>query len=320
MASGGETTASWDGLGNAWSPEDWLRYVQIPNFLSVPTRTGAIAVSQSCPFVRGDSSWFVLFDSTLWVIAGLFLIAASGSWGPKRLSRLLTSEKRGWFIVGCCLLIGGIVGPQTLGAHGGFLRERLLLIGLVCVAPLLRFDSKRLGVRIGAVLLATSAIIQVAFIWDYGAFSNRQAGYVMQAQPFVRDGGQIGYVLAGEPGPFRINPLLNLGNMLGTGSDTVVLNNYGPAYYYFPLKFKNDRTRDRSLRLHGVNTLFASSDAKERVERNPSLWANPMGDLQKEIDLLVLVGSSPRIEEVNESWFAKEPIFEGNNVRVFKHR
>ncbi len=67
---------------------------------------------------------------------------------------------RGWWILAVLLVVGGAVGPDTLGRdHGNYLPQRVVLCGLVALTALVGIDARRRAGRfaIGALGVAVGA-------------------------------------------------------------------------------------------------------------------------------------------------------------------
>ena len=50
-----------------------------------------------------------------------------------------------WFLLAALLILGGVLGPDSLGeAHGNYLPQRIVLLGLVALVPIFDIDLSRL--------------------------------------------------------------------------------------------------------------------------------------------------------------------------------
>ena len=53
-------------------------------------------------------------------------------------------DRQGWLLLAALLIVGGVVGPDSLGAaHGEFLPQRVVLLGLVALVPIFDVDLSR---------------------------------------------------------------------------------------------------------------------------------------------------------------------------------
>jgi hypothetical protein len=135
------------------------------------------------------------------------------------------------------LLLGGIAGPDSFGpAHGEFLPQRLVLLGLVALVPVFDVDASRAAGRaaIAAVLLAL--VLQSMIVWDYALYSDRTAGEIIRAAPAVGRRQRIATLLVTTRSRFRTNPLLHAECWLGVDTGNIVWNNYETVHYYFPVR------------------------------------------------------------------------------------
>src|SRR5260370_36832986 len=82
----------------------------------------------------------------------------------------------GWAWLAALLLIGGIVGPDSLGAnHGEFLQQRVMLLGLVALVPIANLDAKGRSGRLITAALVLALGGQSAIVWDYALTPRRPA-------------------------------------------------------------------------------------------------------------------------------------------------
>ncbi|HST21211.1 MAG TPA: hypothetical protein VLR90_08860, partial [Blastocatellia bacterium] len=227
-------------------------------------------------------------------------------------------ERRGWIILSLLLFVGAWVGPDNFGgAHGGILRERLLLMAMATSVPAFKLVSKRWTVRTCAAGLMIAAIMQLAYLWDYALFSNQVVGDFMQAKPYVGKGQRVETIQIDTGGPYRVNPVHNLSSVLGIGTDNIVWNNYGPCLYYFPVKFTDDTVSRRALDLSDVSVFrFKNPFFDER--KHVQWWSELLSETHNEIDTLVVMGSNSEIDEINAQWYEREPVFQAGGVRVFR--
>nr|MBA3441819.1 hypothetical protein [Pyrinomonadaceae bacterium] len=230
--------------------------------------------------------------------------------------------RRPWVVLAVLFLTVWLIGPDGLGErHGGFLRERILLLGLVAIIPALELDVRKIGIRVGAAVLAAAAALQLAAMWDYALTSNRLADDFMQVKPHIGSGRRIKIMLVGDYGRFKANPLLHTGNMLGIGTGNVVWDNYEVAQYFFPAKYRDDladrRARaQQARRMYRFMFPFPNDVAGEDLDE----WSDLLAQAHREIDVLVVWGTNPWLDAINTQWYGPEPTFEQANVRIFQHR
>ena len=246
------------------------------------------------------------------------MLVASSLRGRASRARLLQSEYRGWILLAACLFAAGFFGPNAAGL-GSILRERVLLLAMVTVVPLIK-PAKSSSARLGVLCLAAAALLQTAFVFDYARISNGIAGEVMQLAPKLESGQRIALMVLDPRSHYLVNPLPNIANQLGVSSDAVVWNNYGPAYYYFPVAFRSEHVRDDWKRLDSLNQLLLSGGGESVARKNPGAWAEALGAALGETDVLIVWGAAPWFDSTCEAWFQPQPFFEQGEIRAFRRK
>jgi hypothetical protein len=322
MQKAGGANAQWVSLENAWSIQEWIYYLQSPDFISLSPGSSFLntfTLSTDFPFVEQSSSWFALFSPALWCLAGLVLLSISTLSSLPNKAAILASKHRGWGLLSLLLIVAGLWGPGAAG-QGAILRERLLLLGLVSLVPVIKFDAKNLSVRVGAACLFIAAIIQIGFVLDYARLSNRTVGQFMQAGSYVGTGQRIGVVIADTKSKYVVNPVLNLSNQLGINSENIIWNNYGPAYYYFPVEFRDQTAADRWKEFNTMAGIFLSGQAEEVAMENTDRWVKAFSRINSATDVFIVWGKADWLNPINAQWFESEPVFDNGNVKVFRRK
>lgn len=322
MQNAGGANVQWVSLENAWSIQDWLRYLQSPDFISLSPGSlflNTFTISTDFPFVGQPSIGFALFSPALWCLAGLILLSASMVSSLPNKSAILTSKHRGWALLSLILIIAGLWGPGAAG-QGAILRERLLLLGLVTIVPVIKFDAKNLSARIGTVCLFIAAIIQIGFVLDYARMSNRTVGQFMQAAQYVGTGQRVSVVIADTKSKYVVNPVLNLSNQLGIDSENIIWNNYGPAYYYFPVEFRDQTVADRWKAYNLMGEIFLSGQAEEVATKDSERWIRAFSRINSETDVFIVWGKADWLDAINSQWYENEPVFDNGYVKVFRRK
>ena len=148
MRTSGEVWPEWYGLDSAWSLRDWFNYARGVDFIVLRSDKYAL------PFADKPSLWFGYFTPTLWVtIAILALFAVTLLTRGDHSERSQQARlRRGWTWLALLLFAGAWVGPDNFGgAHGGILRERLLLLAMAISPVAFNLDLKRWSVRLCGV-------------------------------------------------------------------------------------------------------------------------------------------------------------------------
>ncbi len=223
----------WQNLPDAWSLGGWLARLKWADPISIATRDGF-------PFVERETRVFAAFAPVVWLSVAMVLLG----W-----VKIGAVRKLGWFaadrpflLLATLLIAAGVIGPDSLGeAHGDYLSQRIVLLGLVAFVPIVDVDPRRWLGRAAVAVLAGSVILQSAVIWDYGLYSDRTAGQIIGARSAVGHGRRIAALLVKTRSRFRSNPLLHAVNWLGVGTGNVIWNNYETLHYYFPVHFARPR-------------------------------------------------------------------------------
>ena len=112
----------WENLSNPWSLRAWIAHWKWVDPMSLAIRDGL-------PLTDREGAPFLVFAPVIW------LAVAIGIWGHRQLwARLTTlvmggqdndrrlSERGAWYLLAAILLIGGAIGPDSLGeTHGHYL-------------------------------------------------------------------------------------------------------------------------------------------------------------------------------------------------------
>jgi len=321
MRNSGGAAAEWIGLADAFSIQSWLQYLQAPDFLSISFKefVGVAAVPTDCPFVEQSALSYLVLWPTAWATVGLVLLVASSLQGRMSRARLLQSEYRGWMALAVCLFAAGFFGPSAAG-QGSILRERILLLAVVTLVPLIKPTPGTSWSRLAALCMTVAALLQIAFVSDYARISNRIAGDVMKITPHLESGQRIVLMVPNARTHYVVNPLPSIVNQLGVSSDTLIWNNYGPAYYYFPVAFRNEEVKAQWKRKDSLNQLLLRDQGEALAQQNPAEWIARLGAALEETDVLIVWGAEPWFEAPCERWFQPQPIFEQGELRAFKHK
>lgn len=321
MKTSGGAAVQWIGLTDPFSVQSWIQYLQVPDFISFSFKEtlGVLAVPTDCPFVEQGAVRYAVLWPSLWAVVGLVLLLASTLQGRSILARLPQSEHRGWILVALFLFAAGLFGPSAAG-HGSILRERVLLLGMVTLVPVLTPKPKTSAARIGALCLAVALLLQIAFVLDYARISNRIAGAVMRVAPHLQSRERVALMIPDPRTHYAVNPLPGIANQLGVSTEAIVWNNYGPAYYYFPIQFRSDQVREQWKRVDSLNQLLLSGKVETVAKQNPEEWVAAFGATLENTDVLVVWGAPGWFDSLFERGFQPQPFFEQGGARAFRRR
>lgn len=321
-SGGGEAAPIWRNMSSPWSPGAWAARWQAAETLQLSGR-------KYLPFGATESVWHALLSPTFLAAVSLaVLLAATLHAAWRESSGLLESEwlraRRGWLLLVLLLFTLWAFGPDDLGErHGMFLRPRVLLLALVALAPLLRFDLRSYVSRAASVMLAVALLFQLAWVWDYAFAAGRVAEEFARARVAVGRDRRVATLLLLARGDdltrFNVRPVAHLDALYGVGTGNVVWNNYEAAYYIFPVKFRSEVAAERALeldKLNGVQRPAPGWAADGLAERRASLLARD----HAEIDELVVWGADARLDSEVALWFDPRPIYNSGGLRVFRRR
>lgn len=301
--SGGGLEPTWDQLANPWSLRSWAAQLGWVDPISLAAKTYR-------PF--GGSPWAGngLISPALWTALAVALLAAS-TW------RRRATDRRGWLTLAALLLLGGLLGPDTLGVkHGHYLPQRVALLGLVALVPWLDFGADRWPGRLASASLAFALAVQSAFVWDYALDCRERVGTLLKAGPAIGPDRRVGTLLVGIKGRFRSNPILHADCLLGARSDGVVWSNYETAHYYFPVKVRTGLDPPPALAFEKVALLDGPGESPHRAR----LWERLLRDHGRSIDAILEwgAGTDPTLDAINARSY--DPTFREGPVRVWSRR
>src|SRR5262249_6514308 len=113
-------------------------------------------------------------------------------------------DRRAWMIVAALLVTAGVISPDSIGAaHGEFLPQRLVLLGLVALVPAFDVNLRRWPGRITVAALAAAVALQSVRVWDYAIDCDVTAGHIIRAADMVGRPRRIVTLLTTTRGRFR---------------------------------------------------------------------------------------------------------------------
>jgi hypothetical protein len=305
--TGGPMQPVWGHLANPLSPAAWA--VQMAQVDPI-----TLTIGQVIPLTTVDhAAWAGLFKPMTWLMLGFTLMWYSAIRRRRAQPSQGPNERMGWAWLAALLLIGGIVGPDSLGAnHGEFLQQRVMLLGFVALVPIANLDARGWSGRLIAVALVLALGVQSAIVWDYAMTSRRTAGAIMAARDAIGTNQRVATLLVDINTRFRSNPLLHADNLLGIGTGNIVWNNYEARYYYFPVQFRPEVAHPTSSDFEQI----AMTEGPESAYLRASLWQQVVDDHLEEIDAVVVWGSDPLLDAINGQRF--DTVYRKDNVRVLR--
>ena len=297
---GGPLSPIWGQLNDPLNWRDWLSQLGWIDPIS-------LAAKSARPFSLSASGANIAFAPVLWFSLGLGLI----TWGSRR---SWSRESRAWLILAGVLLTAGTIGPDTLGLnHGHYLPQRIFLLGLVALLPVLDFGRKSTSARIGRLALLVAWGLQTLWVLDYAMMSTDRASSMLQAQSKIGRNQRVATVLADERNRFRSNPLLHLDCLLGIGTGNVIWSNYETRYYYFPVQLRHPETMPSSSDFEAVARLVGPDEGGERAQ----MWAALLDRYPRQIDVVLAWGLDERIERINSERYERCNVAKDQRLRVW---
>jgi len=309
---GGPMHPVWQNLSNPWSPQAWGARLGWVDPLT-------LAIKDGLPFTEQVGPLFILFAPVVWLsVASVFWWYGRITAGPGTLVRQprggdiarqgssclreagTRDDRQGWIILAALLIVGGAIGPDSLGAaHGEFLPQRVVLLGLVALVPVFDVDSARWPGFAATTALLAAVILQSAIVWDYARYSDRTAGQIIRAGDLVGRDQRIVTLLVTTRGRFRGNPLLHVENWLGVDTGNVVWNNYETLHYYFPVQFKAGIERPHPGDLELVSIHQKPNEQTDRLRD----WERILSRYADSIDVVLVWKSDERLDGITKRWF-----------------
>jgi hypothetical protein len=293
---------------------------------------------QALPFLPGSAAWYVLISPLAALGLAFYLAWASRWYGSKALvlplSLSLRPVSKGtkvaperslwpWWALVVALLLMGVVAPDTLGpAHGNYLPQRFLLMGLLTAAVVFDVSWATLAARRYAWLclaaLTWALLLQTGFVWDYALHCRRVAwSLVESSRAEVGRNQRVAalWIDTDRDSKFRANPLLHADTLLGIGTGNLVWSDYELAHYYFPIRLRSGVTHPPAGEFEAIGKLQGPTRALQRRIR----WRHLLDACAESVDRLVTRGADPALDAITAERFTL--VFESADevpVRVWK--
>jgi hypothetical protein len=244
-----------------------------------------------------------------WAVLGLAALTAATA-----LDRTRARAARGWGVLAAILLLGSLITPDTLGEnHGGYLPQRVALLGLVALVPWLRLDGLGAASTLGRAALVVALAVQTLFVWDYGRECTRTAGRFLEAGDAIGRSHRVATVLIDVRGRFRSNPLLHADCLFGVDTDDVIWADYETNFYYFPVQLRDPKTMPRAAPLE----LIAREESPAGAEKRARLWSDFLDRHASDVDVVAIYGTDPAIEQITARQFVRSWLAEDGRAQVW---
>ena len=309
---GGEFFPVWRSLQDGLSAANLIHQLRTADPLVLISR-------RAFPFSSASSPLFAFFTALLW----LFVAYAVLAFGTIRDYGFHAFRDRTTLLFTILFLgsvLTAIVAPDDFGLlHGGILRERVMLCGLVFFVPVFSIDRSRALKRIAQACLVFVILFQTAVVWEYAFYAEGMAAEYVTSQQALTEGDSIVTIAIVEDG-LRLHsmPEPQFSMLNGMGRNIVVWDNYELGHYLFPLVTNNDD--DRAFVWNLANSHAISRDPRESVPELIAKLDRTLAAHNGKVTKVIFWRRNEMVENVVYKWFDPNPIFENGRVRVLKHR
>jgi hypothetical protein len=314
--SGGSFNPRWAFLADSFSPANVVNQI-------IGADPFALISRKTFPFVESSSPAFITFAPMLWLVIA-FVIVAIGAlrWRSREPDYSGRAGRHGWILLAIILIGVWLFGPDDFGkTHGGFLRERTLVLGLATLVgciDVLQLE-KRFFYGASACLLLVLAF-QTAAVWEYAGRSNVLATPFHEASNALADNEPLGSIIVMDDAPrFRSQPLANLTPILGIGKNAPVWDNYELGYYLFPVIANSTETRAFVYDFREVNTFDLRNPAEDFAVKRSKL-ADLIDREHERFRVLLVWNEKVELVAIREKWFEPEPFFQSGELKLYRHR
>lgn len=311
--AGGATFPVWRYLSDPFSVSNWILQLQTADPLQLLSR-------KAFPFISINSKFFALFTPTLWMSAAVILLMFA-AWRGFSKKEIFTRQSLPFVLLAFSSLLFWIFAPDDFGkSHGSFLRERVLLCGLIFFVPLFKTETAGFLKYLAHLLLICIIIFQTAVLWEYSLNVNQLAAEYLSGKDQVADTDSLGSIDLIENGcRYKVNPLSNSIALYGVGKNTRIWDNYEMGYYQFPVIAQSSSDRQFTFDFREASTYDLCDVNENSAEKFASL--NSLLNLHNDkISVMLVWGNDDRVAVVLNKWFEDKPFFQNGRLRLFRHR
>lgn len=304
---------TWHSLNDSTLLMGWLNHIRTADPFIIISR-------KAFPFVESFSNWFGLFTPGVWMAGALMLIGLA-TFIARRDKDLPAFIRPEYVLIFGILLTVAFFGPDDFGLqHGGLIRQRVLIIGLLLFIPVFRFGGNKLLKISGNALLLFVVVFQTMALWDYSRFSDAVGREFVSVQSVVTGSeGVASLTVIDDPLRYPAVPTSMVGNLNGIGRNQIVWDNYELGHYVFPVVLKRQEDKDFVYHLTR-NSVFLTHDSKDQISEKlmeiDSAFQSDKGRIQK----LLVWGKLSELDEVLVKYFDMEPLRYSENIRILQRK
>ena len=310
--SGGAAFPVWRFLSDPFSFSGWIAQLQTADPFQLLSR-------KAFPFVVTDSKFFAVFTPTIWLTAAIFLLLAAGFGISKK--EFVTRQTLPFTLLSFASILCWVFAPDDFGkSHGGFLRERVLLCGLIFLIPLFGLAKPGKLKNIAHIFLFFVIVFQNSVLWEYSLRTDRLASEYLSGKNMVSDTDALGSIDLIENGcRFKANPLSNIIALYGVGKNTRIWDDYEVGYYLFPVVVRNSSDSQFVNDFRQAST-FELCDARENTDLQFAALDSLLELQHDKISVILVWGNDERTAAVLKNRFEEQPFYQNGRLHLFRHR
>lgn len=311
--AGGQISPIWRYLENPLSISNWITQLRTADPFQLMSR-------KAFPFVSFDSTFFALFSPFLW-LAGAFLFLSLATFFSQHKHYFFSRRYLPFTLLSFFSIVFWIFAPDDFGSsHGSFLRERILLCGLICFIPLFSFKKFSVFFYLAQISLVFIICFQTMVLWEYSLYADRLGREYLPGKAKISDADSFGSIILIENGcRYKSSPLTNINSLYGLGNNMRVWDNYELGYYLFPVIAVNQSDKEFIYNFRKSN-VFELCDPNEKTNEKLAHLASVLESHHDKIRVMLVWGQDERIESIIEKWYEEKPFFQNERVKMFNHR
>ena len=302
---------TWQHLSNPLSISDWILQWQGADPFLLLSR-------KAFPFSNTDSKILAVFSPAIWLIVSLFCLSLKLF--SKQWNKTICKERFAFILLMVFAVLFWCFSPDDFGkSHGGFLRERILLCGLVCFTPLFQSNIFHTLKKTAQACLIFVIIFQTAAIWEYALWANKLGAEYLAAKQEVEKADSLASIILIKDGcRFRANPMVNMNTLLGINNETRIWDNYEIGYYLFPVVAQRAEEARFVFDFTGSNAINLCNPPE--IDEKFSRLNTILSQNHDKIAVLLLWNGNERARLMLTKWFENEPFFQNGSVALYRHR
>jgi hypothetical protein len=157
-------------------------------------------------------------------------------------------------------------------------------------------------------------------LWDYALSTQEEIADFYAARPAIPENASVAsVVIESDSTRFHSAPTTQLINYLAVNKNVTVWDDYEFGHYLFPIITVRPEDRKFAFELTTSN-VFNINNPDESFDDRLARLDRSLADEHERIELLVVCGKDPRVDEVVQKWYQASPVYANDTVRVLRHR